>query len=120
MLTAGSVENFIALQMEKYGMAALFLGKLCQLYGIPASQTRLSAALRGQSLPNEVGQRVRELVIEVTNYVDEAQTPVALVDAAQIKTILDERRAWKQAVKFDEDKIRKVLLEPENGTIDTE
>lgn len=102
MLTTGSVENFVRQQMERYGMAALFLGKLCQLYGIPASQTRLSAALRGDSpLPNQVGERVRDLVLEIASAVDELRTPLALVDAEQIKKILDDRRAVKKALDYD-------------------
>src|SRR6266478_3843844 len=106
------VENFIEQQMEKYGMAALFLGELCQLYGIPAGQTRLSQALRDRNKPlsNEVGQKVRALVKEIADYCDSVEaTPVALVDAAQIKTILDERRAVKEAVKYDEDVVRRFL-----------
>lgn len=102
MLTTCSVETFVRQQMERYGMAALFLGKLCQLYNIPASQTRLSAALRGDSpLPNQVGERVRELVNEIASYVDEFGTPIALVDAEQVKKILDERRAVKKALEYD-------------------
>lgn len=102
MLASGSVENFVKQQMDKYGMAALFLGKLCQLYGIPASQTRLSAALRGDSpLPNQVGERVRELVLEIASAVDELKTPLALVDAEHIKRILDERREVKKAIEYD-------------------
>lgn len=99
MLTSGSVEVFITQQMKKYGMAALFLGELCQLYRIPASQTRLSAALRGANpLLNHVGEAVRNLVVEIANYVDESQVPVALTDAAKIKSILDQRRELKEVL----------------------
>lgn len=106
MLATYSVENIIKGQMEKYGMAALFLGELCQSYGIPASQTRLSQALRGDKpLSNEVGQKVRALVQEIADYCDSVATPVALVDATQIKAILDQRREAKQFVKEVVEKI---------------
>jgi hypothetical protein len=99
MLTSGSVEVFINNEMKRLRMAALFLGELCQLRGIPASQTRLSSALRGdRPLSNEVGQRVRELVEEIANYVDESKTPIALADAAQIKLILDQKREIKKGL----------------------
>lgn len=106
MLASHSVENIIAQQMEKYGMSAMFLGDLCVLRGIPASQTRLSAALRGaKPLLNEVGRQVRELVREIAEYVDSTETPVLLVDAAQVNTILKQRREAKEffeAVKCGE------------------
>jgi len=110
MLTSGSVETFISEQMEKYGMAALFLGELCQLYGIPASQTRLSAALRGSKvLPNEVGLQVRALVEEIEDYVDSLKTPVALTDARQIKIILDQRRTIKNGLNEEGTQIKQLL-----------
>src|SRR5258708_2379800 len=97
MLTSGSVEVFINNEMKRLGMAALFLGELCQLRGIPASQTRLSAALRGdRPLSNEVGQQVRNLVEEIASYADELSIPVALTDPMQIKSILDQRTALKK------------------------
>lgn len=100
MLGTYAVENIVGQQMKKYGMAALFLGELCQLYGIPASKTRLSAALRGdRPLSNEVGSSVRQLVEEIADYCDSLQTPIALTDAAQIKLILDQRRLIKHALK---------------------
>ncbi len=97
MLTSGSVKVFINNEMIRRGMAALFLGELCQLYGIPASQTRLSAALRGdRPLSNEVGQQVRKIVEEIAAYADALSVPVALTDATQIKAILDQRATLKK------------------------
>ena len=80
-------------------MSAMFLGELCQLYGIPASQSRLSAALRASKpLPNEIGLRVQALVEEIGTYVDSLETPVALTDANRIKRILDQSREIKNAL----------------------
>ena len=76
-------------------------------------RTRLTQALQGEKpLDQNLVDKLVALLDEMAELKSTSLVAPDWADAQNIREQLDQRRAFKQAAQFDEDKVRELLLEP--------
>jgi hypothetical protein len=122
MTATFGIENVIREVMERIRLTPTVLGRLTQLYNTPGySQARISQAFSGvKRFDNQQGQRLLEFVREIEALCKTVELPLDLTEPERIKHLLDMRRAFKLAAKYDEDRVRELLLEPCNAAAGAE
>lgn len=84
-------------------------------------RTRLTQALQGEkSLDQNLLDKLAALLNEMAELKRTSLVAPDWADAQNIREQLDQRRAFKQAAEFDADEVRKLLLEQNSGTAETE
>ncbi len=113
-----ATENVIREVMERIRLTPTVLGRLTQLYNMPGySQARISQAFSGvKRFDNQQGQRLLEFVREIEALCKTVDIPLDLTEPERIKHLLDMRRAFKQSARYDEDRVRELLLGTNNAT----
>ena len=108
MLTG--ITKLLLEELERRDMPVSEFAKLSALENIRnASKTKLNEYFRGAaSMPNETAEQLWALMREIGDYCDASAVPVALTNAAQIKTMLDQRR---EAEKFVVEVVEQIAAE---------
>jgi hypothetical protein len=79
-------------------------------------RTRLTSGLKNDDLDRELVEKLVAILDEMTELKRTSLIAPDWSDAENIKEQLHQRRAFRQAAKYDEDRVRELLLGPHNAT----
>ena len=78
-------------------------------------RTRLTQGLKNNDLDHAIAEKLLGVLDEMLELNHTSLIAPDWSDAENIKEQLRQRRAFRQAAKYDEDRVRELLLEPSNA-----